>query len=191
LKARDVFYKLVASLRKQSKGTTSSMKEFEKLLLVVHYGAVRVHARNYRLDELVATLSLTLLRFTTIIPPDRAFYEAGVDCKAVDWLNIAFVMYNRYLDLAEAMEDESVSQVDNSDFAGTEIPAPHEFRIPDQQWLPDNQREAVRDWVLTISMDQKLEQSLPKGALPTPEEASKSRCIVSGVPILHSSHLMN
>eukprot|EP01138_Halocafeteria_seosinensis_P002138 gb/GECG01002188.1/.p1 GENE.gb/GECG01002188.1/~~gb/GECG01002188.1/.p1 ORF type:complete len:1780 (+),score=281.74 gb/GECG01002188.1/:1-5340(+) len=191
LKARDVFYKLVAALRKQSKGTASSMKEFEKLLLIVHYAAVRVHARNHKLDELVATLSLTLLRFTTVIPPDRAFYEAGVDCKAVDWLNIAFVMFNRYLDLAEAMEDESVSQVDNSDFAGTEIPPPHEFRIPEQQWLPDDQRETVRDWVLTISMDQKVEQSLPKGAIPTPEEASKSRCIASGVPILHSSELMN
>ena len=191
LNARDVFYKLISALRKQSKGNASTMKEFEKLLLVVHYSSVRIMARRYGLKELVATLSLTLLRFTDIIPPDRAFYEAGIDCKEVNWLNVSFVMFNRYLDLAESMEEGDFSHVDNSDFSDTEVPPPNDFRIPEQQWLPDDQRESMRDWVLTVSMDQKLDQTLPEGVVPTPKEASNPRCIVSGRPILHSSEMMS
>ena len=46
--------------------------------------------------ELVAKISTSLLRYTTHIPADKAFYEAGLYCKVVNKLNMAFLFWNRY-----------------------------------------------------------------------------------------------
>ena len=36
---------------------------------------------------------------------DRAFYEAGRDCKNANLVNMAFFFLNRFLDIADAIED--------------------------------------------------------------------------------------
>lgn len=40
-------------------------------------------------------MSISLLRHTDIIPADKAFYEAGMDARKVEWENMAFVYLNR------------------------------------------------------------------------------------------------
>lgn len=49
--------------------------------------------------------------------------------------------------------------LDNSDFTDTDIP--FEVPVPDKQHLPEEKREEVKQWVLAVSMDQKVEQVLP------------------------------
>jgi intraflagellar transport protein 172 len=77
-----------------------------------------------------------------------------------------------------------------TDLAETCIPAPFESELPTSQFQDENRREEVRDWVLAMSMDQSVEQSLP-----TREDRSgasiydvlytskNSPCIVTGYPI--------
>nr|CAD7454857.1 unnamed protein product [Timema tahoe] len=58
------------------------VKEFEELLLICHYYACRCSFREVKsLEGLVAKLSIALLRHSDIIPADKAFYDAGTDCK--------------------------------------------------------------------------------------------------------------
>ena len=66
----------------------------------------------------------------------------------------------RYLDLSEAIEDgeRTSANLDNSDFKSTEIP--YDFALPTEQFLDDEAREEVRDWVLQLSMDGSVVQSL-------------------------------
>jgi intraflagellar transport protein 172 len=71
---------------------------------------------------------------------------------------MAFVFLNRYLDLSEAMEDAEGFAIENSDFVDTDIP--YEFELPEKHFLDEDKREEVRDWVLALSMDQAVEQSL-------------------------------
>jgi hypothetical protein len=56
-------------------------------------------------------------------PERRAFYEAGAAWRAAGRPSMAFVMLNRYLDLADAQEDpagtHSLAQLENTDFAAT------------------------------------------------------------------------
>ena len=47
-------------------------------------------------------IAVNLLRFIREAPADKAFYEAGMACKATGDLNMAFVFLNRYLDITEA-----------------------------------------------------------------------------------------
>jgi intraflagellar transport protein 172 len=57
-------------------------EEFETLLTIAHYYAVRSATQSHSMLETVAAkLSVSLLRHTDVIPADKAFYEAGVMCK--------------------------------------------------------------------------------------------------------------
>lgn len=57
-------------------------EEFETLMLIAHYYAVRAASLPHSpLETVAAKVSISLLRHTDIIPADKAFYEAGVMCK--------------------------------------------------------------------------------------------------------------
>jgi intraflagellar transport protein 172 len=70
----------------------------------------------------------------------RAFYEAGLAWKAAGQLNMAFVMMNRYLDLADAVE-EGTQMLENADFADTDVP--YDAQLPDHAYVGESEREEV------------------------------------------------
>ncbi len=72
---------------------------------------------------------------------------------------MAFVFLNRYLDLYDAIEEGSLDMLDHTDFAETDIP--FEVPLPESPHLSPAEHEAVKEWVLAVSMDQKVEQVLP------------------------------
>ena len=74
---------------------------------------------------------------------------------------MAFLLLNRYIDLTEAIDEESIDNIDNADFAdATNIPFP--FDLPSKQYLVEEEdREEIRDWVLSTCMDKSIDQQLP------------------------------
>ena len=100
---------------------------------------------------------ISLLRHTDIIPADKGFYEAGIACKNMNWENMAFVFLNRYLDLYEAIEERSLDNLDNTDFADTDIP--FEIPLPEEPYLDQRQHEEVKEWVLAVSMEESRSES--------------------------------
>ena len=80
-----------------------------------------VAVREHGLDEIATRLSVSLLRFVGLVPVDRAFFEAGVGCRSLKWLSMAFVFLNRYLDTTEAIEAADAGMIDNSDFVCTSL----------------------------------------------------------------------
>ena len=81
-------------------------------------------------------------------------------CREAKWDSMAFVFLNHYLDLSEAIEEGDATMIDNSDFVGTDIPAPFDYALPKKQYLEEQAREDVRDWVLQVSMNQEVDQTL-------------------------------
>ena len=72
---RKVLHKLCDAL--QAAGSEHQI-EFDSLLVIVHYYATRAAMQTLSgLESHVAKLSTALLRYTNIVPADRAFYEAG------------------------------------------------------------------------------------------------------------------
>ena len=74
---------------------------------------------------------------------------------------------------------------------------PFEFELPTQHYVPESEREEIRDWVLSISMDQSVDQSLStrvcsscrteiyEGALECHQCKTQSEeCFLTGAPIL-------
>ena len=57
-------------------------REFERYLLVSHYLCVQAAAQPLpELHGITAKISVSLLRYTDLLPADRTFYQAGSQCK--------------------------------------------------------------------------------------------------------------
>ncbi|KFO82193.1 Intraflagellar transport protein 172, partial [Cuculus canorus] len=190
---RNVLFHLCENLVKSSEANTPAQEEFETMLLISHYYATRAAAQGVKqLDTVAAKLSISLLRHTKLLPADKAFYEAGMAAKAVSWENMAFIFLNYFLDLSDAIEEGNVDSLDHSDFQGTDIP--FEVPLPAQQHVPEEKREEVRDWVLTMSLDQRLEQVLPRDERDTYEASLVAAstgvrslpCVLTGYPVLRN-----
>jgi len=66
---------------------------------------LRGECAKSNLGRVSAKLCTSLLRYTKEIRADKAFYDAGDANKKEGINNMAFMFYNRYLDLYEAIED--------------------------------------------------------------------------------------
>merc|ERR1711963_646000 len=113
-----------------------------------------------KMAELVAKNSISLCRYCNEFPVDRAFYEAGMDCKNADLKSMAFFFFNRFLDIADAIDDPENVQIDNTDFMDTDIPSPYDVDLPETCCIVGPQVEEIRDWVLGWSMDQSVQQKM-------------------------------
>lgn len=129
---------------------------------------------------------MSLLRYTDIIPADKGYYEAGIDLRSQGKESEAFVFLNHYLDICEAIEEGEAQLVDHSDLTQTDFPA--SFPIPSELYLKDDPRihDDVREWVLAISMDQKVDQILPIDDRDVYESSllpGETPCIITGYPV--------
>ncbi|CAB4017982.1 intraflagellar transport 172 homolog [Paramuricea clavata] len=190
---RDVLYEVTEGLNKTKNAGSAVLKEFEDMLLVCHYYANRAAClQQDSLDSIAAQISVSLLRHTDIIPCDKGFYEAGMAAKNAGMENMAFVFLNRYLDISEGIEEGSLEYLDNTDFMDTDIP--FEVPVPERQYLAEDKREEVKEWVLAVSMDQKVEQVLPvdergtyAASLVAPSTNITSLpCVITGYPVLRN-----
>jgi intraflagellar transport protein 172 len=133
-KMRDILYDLNKNLSKSPEKESPEHKYFQKLQLIVHYSAMRCSCiGNDQMDQLAAKISVALLRHTDLVPADKAFYEAGVACQKAKWDNMAFVFLNRYIDLADAIDDGTGEIMDNQYLAETDIP--NDLNLPEQKYL--------------------------------------------------------
>lgn len=138
---------------------TEILDRFDLLLLIAHYYTTRAACREVQaLHAMSVKISVALLRHTDIIPVDKGYYEAGIDLRSVGRESEAFVILNHYLDVCEAIEEGSGNLVDHSDLSTTDFPS--SVPIPEELHLKNepNLHEDIREWVLAISVDQKVDQ---------------------------------
>ncbi|XP_076872854.1 intraflagellar transport protein 172 homolog [Brachyhypopomus gauderio] len=188
---RDALHLLCENLTKSSEANSPAHEDFEQMLVVAHYYATRSVAKGIdQLNILAAKLSISLLRHTELIPADKAFYEAGLAAKAVGWNNMAFIFLNRFLDLADSIDEGTLEALDHTDFQDTDIP--FEVPLPSKLYVTVEQREEIRDWVLSVSMDQRVEQVLSRDERGTYEASLTAAhtgirslpCVITGYPVL-------
>ncbi|XP_015430536.1 PREDICTED: intraflagellar transport protein 172 homolog [Dufourea novaeangliae] len=173
------------------KSSATPRSKFERLLELTHYSAVKCGCKDYPvLSGLVLKASVTLLRYTDIILADRAYYEAGVEARTAGLNSEAFVFLNHFLDLEECIEEGENTVLDVDDLAVTDFPV--EVPLPESLSVTAEQREEAREWVLAVSMDQKVEQVLPTdhrgvyvGSLTSPstESTRLQKCTLTGYPV--------
>lgn len=132
-------------------------------------------------------ISASLLRYTDIIPADKGFYEAGIDLRSQGRESEAFVFLNHYLDICDAIEEDEVQLLDHSDLGHTDFPS--SIPLPADLYLKDEPRihDDIREWVLAVSMDQKVDQALSvddRGLYESSLVSDETPCIITGYPVL-------
>ncbi|CAF0950446.1 unnamed protein product [Didymodactylos carnosus] len=198
---RDVLYDVFENMQTSTGSSSNVQREideqrpaFEILLWISHFYSMRCACSEHdQLDVITAKLTISLLRHSDIIPTDKAFYEAGIMCKKVQWDNMSMMFLNRYLDIVDAIEEHNLDMLATSEFVDTDIP--YEIELPEQTFLPPEQHEKVKEYVLSVSMKQAIKPSLRKDsrncvefALTNPESGTRnSPCIITGYPVLDDS----
>lgn len=70
------------AMNNTSDANTPTQTEFETLMMIGHYYALRFAAKNISsLEKVVAKISISLLRYSDVIPADKAYFEAGMDAR--------------------------------------------------------------------------------------------------------------
>ncbi|KAJ2944293.1 hypothetical protein O0L34_g18279 [Tuta absoluta] len=128
----------------------------------------------------------SLPRYTDITVADVVYYACGMAVRAEgsNSFREAFVLLNRSLDLAEAADDDSAHLLDYTDFECTDW-----SRAPlllEQACVRGAALDDVREWVLSVSMDQSVEQTLPvdsRGLYSSSAGADEPCCVLTGYPL--------
>ena len=146
----ELLLKLTNSLALSHGENHAVYQEFYQYLFITHLLLIKEECRNNpSLHRIYTKQCISLLRYTRLVRVDKAFLDAAEACKKEGINNMAFVLYNRYLDLAEAIEDENAT-IDNALFEETDIPSPYEIPLPEKNLTTEDQREDMRDWVLQL-----------------------------------------
>jgi len=193
---RELLFKLVQELQMlDPQGVDTA--EFDRFLFITHLATLKLTCEDQGLTNLAAKISTSLLRYTMDFPVDKAFYDAGLACRADGNLNHAFVFLNRFVDLTDAMSDpENAADIDNSEFLETDVPNPAQVPIPPAPFYSDEEREDAKEWVLEKAMSNEVN---PELNMRTCEKCHKSTweagctchnckgtyqpCIVTGYPL--------
>ncbi|OMJ93989.1 hypothetical protein SteCoe_2903 [Stentor coeruleus] len=131
-------------------------KEFERYYTILQLLFLKSLCKGKRLTTLYAKISISLLRYTN----EHFMKLVSHVNKKVGLIWLLFFL-NRYLDLADAIEDPEggvAALGDTADFEGTDIPV-YDIPLPENNFTSENEREKLKDWVLQVSQDRKVEQN--------------------------------
>ena len=158
---RAFLFALVRELQAIDPTGSPATADLRRLLLVTHLTHLRFVCHQQDLPLLVARQSVALLRHTQLLPVDKSFYDAGTACRSGSHqLNMAFVFFNRFVDLTDLMADPEQGDIDHADFLLTDVPSPFDTPLPSVQWYEDGVREEVREWVLEKAMSSEVGQQV-------------------------------
>mmetsp|Transcript_8995 Transcript_8995/g.8356 ORF Transcript_8995/g.8356 Transcript_8995/m.8356 type:complete len:177 (+) Transcript_8995:2338-2868(+) len=151
---KEMLQKLCENLSLQVETKNPIYVEFEKYMLITHLMLLKNECARNNLTRVLAKLCTSLLRYTKEIRADKAFLDAGEANRKEGVDNMAFMFFNRYIDLYDAIDDpDSGGITDNQDFEGTDIPSPFEIPLPEKNLISTDERDNIRDWVLNIGMN--------------------------------------
>ena len=190
---------ICGNLKFKGAGNSSTFKEFNTFSIIAHLELLRAECKSLELNECYVKICVSLLRYTKEVRVDKTFLEAGLACRSAKQTNMAFILLNRYLDFAEAIEDTegAIALQENTDFKHTDIPSPYDVPLPDKNCLSKDKISEIKDWVLNISQQLKFEQRLNlracdhcgvqiyEAALSCPKcKKVWEPCIASGYPLV-------
>jgi intraflagellar transport protein 172 len=139
---KDMLQKLVDNLEAQIEKTNPIYVEFYRFLQITHLLAMKTEVQKLGLKNVMAKLTTSLLRYTKDIRADKAFYDAGTACRNAGLNDLAYMFFNRYIDLYDAIDDpDNAGGIDNTEFEHTDIPSPFEIPLPEKNIISPEERD--------------------------------------------------
>ncbi|XP_013140117.1 PREDICTED: intraflagellar transport protein osm-1-like [Papilio polytes] len=136
--------------------------------------------------QIASKVARALPRYTDIILADVAFLRCGecVRAEGAAGTREAFVLLNHCLDLAEAADDNTQQLLSYSDFDVTDWP--QNRLLLEKSCVSGAPLQEAREWVLSVVMDQDVEQALPvdsRGLYAASVAPEEPCCVITGYPL--------
>eukprot|EP01006_Ploeotia_vitrea_P031095 TRINITY_DN63406_c0_g1_i1.p1 TRINITY_DN63406_c0_g1~~TRINITY_DN63406_c0_g1_i1.p1 ORF type:complete len:1553 (+),score=958.06 TRINITY_DN63406_c0_g1_i1:271-4659(+) len=200
---RAMLFQLVADMRHE-RAKPADLNKFEQLLFIAHLAEMRSKCAMApaNLKPQAAKAATALVRYTTTLSVDKAFFDAGLLNRQVSVLNTAFVFFNRFLDITDLVEEPESVNIDNSDFTETDIPSPYDVPLPSKLNFSEDAREEIREWVLENAMASEFDQTLSKHVCDNCSNETYNAtlschncqqkyepCVVTGFPVMKATRV--
>jgi intraflagellar transport protein 172 len=116
---------------------------------------------RFGLLDLALRASISVLRYSDLIPADFLFYHAGELCRLAGKPEFALVYLNRFVDIYEVVKSGNLSSanIDHERLEGTDIP--REMCLRKQMSVSDAAATTINDWVLEETVGGEVEPKLP------------------------------
>lgn len=201
---RDMLLPLLEGFQ-QSMGTDPTFVTLVKLYNISHLLVVKSTCENGGLPDIYTRICISLLRYCDELNPEQVFYDAGTACRMRDWSGMAYIFFNRYLDIHEMIEEAGASggsartvELDNADFLETDIP--YRVTLPEETVIDDTMHADVDEYILVECMDiepglrqrpcDQCGKDIYEACLVCPHcTKSYESCIVSGYPVLKTQRV--
>jgi len=197
---KDMLTKLFENMSLVYDDSSPIYREFYRYLMINHFLLLKFECQKQGIGRVQAKICTSLLRYIREIRPDKAFYDAGEACRKEGINNMAFMFFNRYLDLYDAIEDPDGANIqDQPEYQETDIPSLFEILLPEKNFLSRDERDKINGWVLEMNMEPEAQEGLSKrsceqcgymvyeASLACPNCRSQwEPCIVSGYPLVPS-----
>jgi intraflagellar transport protein 172 len=147
--------------------------EFSQVLQVSHLLCLRDFLQEKEEFSLAARVQFSLLRYAGTIPAYKAFFQAGQALRRVGMDKLAFIVLNVFLDMFEAVDESvplEVSDTDNMELL--DWPNLEDLPLPEQNFISENEKDSIRDWLLSTSSKYGTELCM-----------DKTRCMHCGINI--------
>lgn len=151
--------KLIGNMKSSGAADTAT-KEFEKIYTIITLLNNRNEAFANKLHQIALKISVSLLRYVGYVRLDKAFYEAGYFCEKLKKTNWAYVFYQKFLDILDAIEDQDPEQLNNQSIEHTDIPSLEVIKLPERTCISAEKIQDVRNYVLQFVSSDHTNMSL-------------------------------
>lgn len=111
------------------------------------------------LQEIHCGTSLSLLRFCSFFPADKAFYDAGMSSQEAaklfsgqvkdKYTEMSVILLNRFCDLYEGASNPVYGNIKNDKFQQSDVPPPQLIPLASTAGISDEKAQQARQWILT------------------------------------------
>lgn len=155
--------RVLRQLLRSSRLDNNLRAELAQLEQVSHLLRLRHLLESQNAYDLAARVRFSLLRFVGTIPSYKAFFQAGQALKRAGMDHLGFVVLNVFLDMYEAVEEGCPMEVsDQCNLDLLDIPSLEDITLPEKNFISKEQKNQIRDWLLSVSSKYGTDLCLPK-----------------------------
>lgn len=155
--------KVLQILLRSSELNNNLRAELSRLMEVTHLLSLRNFLQTKEEFEMAARVQFSLLRYVGTIPMYKTFFQAGRALQKSNLDKLAFVVLNAFLDMYEAVEEEAPLEISDRDILDLlDIPNLEDLPLPESNFISEDEKNQIRDWLLSTSSKYGTELCLEK-----------------------------
>lgn len=176
---------------------TNEMKYLARLHKIAYYqflkSSMKSSPQNFKYSFYF--VCMCILSYGDIVKFDLALLDAGMVAREKNYKGVAFILFNRYLDIYEVIQDPSIKLQWEKELDDTELPQEEPFKS-EVNILSGKEKDELQTWVVKTSVDKSIDFTLPKKECPKCHKHiyefntvcnscsyNYDQCIVTGYPI--------